>query len=147
MRLISLLWGIVALLRMVLAFIPLLGCGNWFLIPFAAVGALIAAIALLFTSAGNRGRAKTGLVLNGLVIVVGVLRLTLDGGIIESAFDKAAMHACVCMRWVRVSGGGISLASAPCPTSRQQHASNSRVPLQRCDTASQRVLRRMAGVN
>lgn len=49
MRLISLLWGIVALLRMVLAFIPLLGCGNWFLIPFAAVGALIAAIALLFT--------------------------------------------------------------------------------------------------
>ncbi|MBV6810021.1 hypothetical protein KWH19_09450 [Xanthomonas campestris pv. pennamericanum] len=76
---ISLLWGIVALLWMVLAFIPLLGWGNWFLIPFAAVGALIA---LLFTSAGNRGRAKTGLVLNGLVIVVGVMRLTLGGGII-----------------------------------------------------------------
>ncbi|AKO22000.1 membrane protein [Xanthomonas oryzae pv. oryzae] len=74
--------GIVALLWMVLAFIPLLGWGNWFLIPFAAVGALIAAIALLFTSAGNRGRAKTGLVLNGLVIVVGMLRLTLGGGII-----------------------------------------------------------------
>lgn len=53
MGLISLLWGIVALLWMVLAFIPLLGWGNWFLIPFAAVGALIAAIALLFTSAGN----------------------------------------------------------------------------------------------
>lgn len=79
MGLISLLWGIVALLWMVLAFIPLLGWGNWFLIPFAAVGALIA---LLFTSAGNRGRAKTGLVLNGLVIVVGVMRLTLGGGII-----------------------------------------------------------------
>lgn len=126
---------------------PLLGCGNWFLIPFAAVGALIAAIALLFTSAGNRGRAKTGLVLNGLVIVVGVLRLTLGGGIIESAFDKAAMHACVCMRWVRVSGGGISLASAPCPTPASSTQATARVPLQRCDTASQRVLRRMAGVN
>ncbi|WP_184551853.1 hypothetical protein [Xanthomonas arboricola] len=79
---ISLLWGIVALLWMVLAFIPLLGWGNWFLIPFAALGALIAAIALLFISAGNRGRAKTGLLLNGLVIVVGVIRLSLGGGVI-----------------------------------------------------------------
>lgn len=82
MGLISLLWGIVALLWMVLAFIPLLGWGNWFLIPFAALGALIAAIALLFISAGNRGRAKTGLLLNGLVIVVGVIRLSLGGGVI-----------------------------------------------------------------
>ena len=44
MGLISLLWGIVAMLWMVLALIPLLGWGNWFLIPFAAVGAIIAAI-------------------------------------------------------------------------------------------------------
>jgi len=80
--LISLLWGIVALLWMVLAFIPLLGWGNWFLIPFAAFGALIAAIALLFTSVGNRGRAKTGLLLNAVVIVVGVIRLGLGGGVI-----------------------------------------------------------------
>ncbi|NMI16713.1 hypothetical protein E1J29_05840 [Xanthomonas hortorum pv. vitians] len=71
-----------ALLWMVLAFIPLLGWGNWFLIPFAAVGALIAVIALLFTAAGNRGRAKTGLLLNAVVIVVGVIRLGLGGGVI-----------------------------------------------------------------
>ncbi|MEG8115711.1 hypothetical protein, partial [Xanthomonas hortorum] len=76
---ISLLWGIVALLWMVLAFIPLLGWGNWFLIPFAAVGALIAAIALLFTAAGNRGRAKTGLLLNAVVIVGGGVPLGLGG--------------------------------------------------------------------
>ncbi|MBL9197019.1 hypothetical protein VB151_15875 [Xanthomonas fragariae] len=79
---ISLLWGIVALAWMMLAFIPFLGWGNWFLIPFAAVGAVIAAIAVLLTSAGNRGRAKTGLLLNGLVIVVGVIRLSLGGGVI-----------------------------------------------------------------
>ena len=36
MGLISLLWGIVALLWMIVALIPLLGWGNWFLIPFAA---------------------------------------------------------------------------------------------------------------
>ena len=82
MGFISLLWGIVALLWMILAFIPLLGWGNWFVIPFAAVGVIIAAIGLLFTSAPNRGRAKIGLILNGLVIVVGVIRLSLGGGVI-----------------------------------------------------------------
>ncbi|MBB3276084.1 MULTISPECIES: hypothetical protein [Pseudoxanthomonas] len=82
MGLISLLWGIVAMVWMVLALIPLLGWGNWFLIPFAAVGAIIAAIGVLFTSAGNRGRAKTGLVLNGIVIVVAIGRLMLGGGIV-----------------------------------------------------------------
>jgi len=46
------------------------------------VGAIIAAIGVTFTSPGNRGRAKTGLVLNGLVIVVAVGRLMLGGGIV-----------------------------------------------------------------
>ena len=82
MGLISLLWGIVAMLWMVLALIPLLGWGNWFLIPFAAVGAIIAAIGILFTRTGRRGRAKAGLVLNGIVIVVGIIRLSLGGGIV-----------------------------------------------------------------
>lgn len=82
MGLISLLWGIVAMLWMILALIPLLGWGNWFLIPFAAVGAIIAAIGIALTSREKRGRAKTGLVLNGIVIVVGIFRLTLGGGVI-----------------------------------------------------------------
>ncbi|UOV04034.1 hypothetical protein MUU77_01555 [Pseudoxanthomonas sp. F37] len=82
MGLISLLWGIVAMVWMVLALIPLLGWGNWFLIPFAAVGAIIAAVGILFTRTGNRGRAKVGLVLNGLVIVVGIFRLSLGGGLV-----------------------------------------------------------------
>src|SRR5690606_23544960 len=82
MGLISLLWGIVAMIWMIVALIPLLGLGNWFLIPFAAVGALIAAIGVLFTAPGNRGRAKTGLALNGLVIVVGVVWLMVRGGVV-----------------------------------------------------------------
>ncbi|KRG75628.1 membrane protein [Stenotrophomonas ginsengisoli] len=82
MGVISLVWGIVALLWMLLAFIPLLGWGNWFMIPFAAVGAIIAAIGLLFTRSENRGRARTGLILNGIAIVVGVVRLGLGGGFI-----------------------------------------------------------------
>lgn len=82
MGVISLVWGIVALLWMLLAFIPLLGWGNWFMIPFAVVGAIIAAIGLLFTRSENRGRAKTGLILNVVAIVVGVARLGLGGGIL-----------------------------------------------------------------
>ena len=82
MGLISLLWGIVAMIWMVLALIPLLGWGNWFLIPFAAVGAIIAATGILFTRSEKRGRAKTGLLLNGIVIVVAVVRLGIGGGIV-----------------------------------------------------------------
>ena len=82
MGLISVLWGIVALCWMVLALIPLLGIMNWLLIPFAAVGAIIAAIGILFTRTENRGRAKAGLVLNGIVIIVGIVRLSMGGGVI-----------------------------------------------------------------
>ncbi len=80
MGLISLLWGIVAMLWMVLALIPVIGITNWLLIPFAAVGAIIAAIGILFTRTQHRGRAKTGLVLNSIVIVVAIFRLSLGGG-------------------------------------------------------------------
>ncbi|KGM54926.1 membrane protein [Lysobacter arseniciresistens ZS79] len=82
MGLISLLWGVVAMIWMVVALIPLLGWGNWFLIPFAAIGAVIAAIGIALTSPEKRGRAKAGLVLNGIVIIVGIVRLSLGGGII-----------------------------------------------------------------
>lgn len=81
MGLISLLWGIVAMLWMVLALIPIVGITNWLLIPFAAVGALIAAVGILFTGSGGRGRAKAGLVLNGIVIVVAAIRLSISGGL------------------------------------------------------------------
>ena len=82
MGLIILVWGIFAMLWMVLALVPLLGWGNWFLIPFAAMGAVIAAIGIALTTPEKRGRAKAGLVLNALVIVVAVTRLSLGGGIL-----------------------------------------------------------------
>lgn len=82
MGLISLLWGIFALLWMLLALIPLLGWGNWFLIPFAAIGAIIAAIGIATTAREHRGRAKAGLVINAIVIVVAIVRLNLGGGVI-----------------------------------------------------------------
>ena len=82
MGLISLLWGIVAMIWMVLALIPFIGILNWPLIPFAAIGAIIGAIGIGITSPGNRGRAKAGLVLNAIAIIVGIVRLNLGAGII-----------------------------------------------------------------
>jgi hypothetical protein len=82
MGLISVVWGIVAMLWMLLALVPLLGWGNWFLIPFAVVGVIIAALGVLFSRSGPRGRTKTGLVLNVLVILVAIVRLHLGGGVL-----------------------------------------------------------------
>ena len=82
MGLISVLWGVVAMIWMVFALIPVIGITNWLLIPFAAIGAIIAAIGIAITSREKRGRAKAGLVLNGIVIIVAIWRLGLGGGII-----------------------------------------------------------------
>ena len=71
-NLISLIIGVVALLLALVAFIPLLGWANWLIIPLAIVGAVIGAV----------GPAKTGRNLNLFVIVVGVVRLSLGGGIL-----------------------------------------------------------------
>ncbi|WP_162888009.1 hypothetical protein [Sphingomonas mesophila] len=71
-KIISLLIGVVALLCAVVAFIPLLGWANWLIIPLAAVGAGIGLI----------GRSKSGAALNIFVILIGVMRLSLGGGII-----------------------------------------------------------------
>ena len=40
MGLISVLWGVVAMIWMVFALIPVIGITNWLLIPFAAIGAI-----------------------------------------------------------------------------------------------------------
>ena len=69
---VSLIIGIVALLCAVVAFIPLLGWANWLIVPLALIGAGVGA-----ASQSNSGRN-----LNLFVVVVGILRLMLGGGII-----------------------------------------------------------------
>ena len=70
-NLVSLLIGGVALILALVAFIPLLGWANWLIIPIAIIGAGVGMI-----SGSNSGRN-----LNLFVIVIGVLRLMLGGGI------------------------------------------------------------------
>ena len=71
-NIVSLLIGLVALILAVIAFIPLLGWANWLIIPLAVIGA---GVGLLSSS-------KAGRNLNLLVIVIGVVRLILGGGIL-----------------------------------------------------------------
>jgi hypothetical protein len=82
MGLIGMLWGLVSLLGTLLAFIPLLGWGNWFMIPISAVGLAISGIGYALTSPPRRGRAHVGLWLNGVAILIGVVRLQLGGGLV-----------------------------------------------------------------
>ena len=72
LNIVSLIIGLVALVCAAIAFIPLLGWANWVIIPLAVVGAGIGAM-----SSSNMGRN-----LNLFVIVVGIVRLMLGGGII-----------------------------------------------------------------
>ena len=70
-NLVSLIIGFVALVCAVIAFLPFLGWANWLIIPLAIIGAAVGMI-----SRGTAGRN-----LNLLVIVIGVVRLMIGGGL------------------------------------------------------------------
>ncbi len=70
-NLISLIIGAIALLLAIVAFLPLLGWANWLIIPLAIIGAVVGMI-----SSGTAGRN-----LNLVVIVIGIVRLMLGGGL------------------------------------------------------------------
>jgi hypothetical protein len=67
----SLIIGIVALILAIIAFLPLLGWANWLIIPLAIIGAVV----------GMISRSTAGRNLNLIVIVIGIVRLMLGGGI------------------------------------------------------------------
>ena len=69
---VSIIIGIVGLIFAAIAFLPFLGWANWLVIPLAIIGAAIG-----FMSRGTAGRN-----LNVFVIIVGVVRLMLGGGIL-----------------------------------------------------------------
>jgi hypothetical protein len=71
-NLVAILIGLVALVSAAVAFIPLLGWANWFILPLAVIGAGIGQL-----SAGS----KAGRNLCIVVILIGALRLMLGGGI------------------------------------------------------------------
>ena len=71
-NIVSLIIGLVAMLLTAVAFLPLLGWANWLIIPLAVIGAGIGAVS----------SAKAGRNLNLIVILIGIIRLSIGGGIL-----------------------------------------------------------------
>ena len=72
LNLASVIIGLVALVLALVAFLPLLGWANWLIIPLAIIGAVV----------GMSSRSTAGRNLNLFVILIGVVRLVLGGGIL-----------------------------------------------------------------
>ena len=82
MQILSLVWGILAILGLGIAFVPCLGSLNWLNIPFAIVGLIVSFVAKSQVPGGRSGAAMAGIVLNGIAIILGVIRLVLGGGVL-----------------------------------------------------------------
>lgn len=72
MNIASIVLGVIAVLALLVGFIPLLGWTIWFLVlPVALIGVVL----------GVMSRERGGLTLNVVVLVLAALRLFLGGGI------------------------------------------------------------------
>lgn len=72
LNIVSIIIGIIALVMAIPSTIPLLGWGNWFVLPVAIIGVGIGAL-----SSSNKGRNFCL-----IVLAIAVVRLMLGGGII-----------------------------------------------------------------
>ena len=70
MQVFSLLWGIVAIIGMLIGFVPLLGALNWLNIPCAGVGIIFSAVGV----GGSRGLQANGCVSSHLLYDCPLLR-------------------------------------------------------------------------
>jgi hypothetical protein len=82
MQMLGLVWGIVAILGMGVAFLPCLGALNWLNIPFSLVGLIISVIATSQAPADKKNLAIIGIVLCAVAAAFGLIRLVLGGGIL-----------------------------------------------------------------
>jgi hypothetical protein len=82
MQVLSLVWGILAICGMVVAFFPCLGSLNWINIPFSVVGLIISIIALVTSQDPRKGAAIAGVVLCAAAAFFGFIRLILGGGVL-----------------------------------------------------------------
>lgn len=82
MQVLSLVWGILALLGVLAALAPFFGALNWLLIPFAIVGAVVSAIVTGMAPEDQRGKSTAGLICCGIAAVLGLIRLIAGLGVV-----------------------------------------------------------------
>ena len=79
----SLVFGILALLGMLVGFIPCFGALNWINIPFAFIGLIVSIVALSNNrEAKSKNGALAGLIMCLCAMFFGLFRLFLGGGIL-----------------------------------------------------------------
>jgi len=82
----SLVFGILAIVGMVIGFIPCLATINWLNIPFATIGLIIGIISLIKNDSPNKTSGITGIILCSIAVIFGLIRL-----IISLAFGGGAI--------------------------------------------------------
>lgn len=82
MHVVSLVWGVLALLGMLVAFLPCLGSLNWLNIPFSLVGLVLSIFALATVPVTKRNAALAGFLCCLAAVLIGAVRLMLGGGVI-----------------------------------------------------------------
>jgi disulfide bond formation protein DsbB len=82
MSTISLIWGILALVGMLVGFFPCLGSLNWLNIPFSGVGLIVSIVALAQATPEQKGAAVAGTVSCSIGVALGFIRLMAGGGIL-----------------------------------------------------------------
>jgi len=81
-QLICLIWGILSVAGMLLAFVPCLGFLNWANIPLAIIGLGFSAVTYSKLDVhANRTNSKIGMILCGVAVLFGAFRLFLGGGL------------------------------------------------------------------
>ncbi len=82
MQILSLIWGILAFIGFFIALLPCVGALNWLNIPFAAIGLVVSIIAVVKGKPGSNGGAIVGLILCGIAVFFGLIRLIIGGGLV-----------------------------------------------------------------
>lgn len=82
MQVLGLIWGVLAIIGMIIGFFPCLGALNWINVPFSGIGIVISGIAL--GTAGDKPKSSSivGLVLCTIALLFGIVRLFMGGGLV-----------------------------------------------------------------
>jgi hypothetical protein len=82
MRSASLVMGILSICGMLFGFIPCFGAFNWVNIPFSIIGLIVSVLAYVNEDGLPKGNVAAGIVMCGMAIFLGLIRLFLGGGIV-----------------------------------------------------------------
>ncbi len=83
MQILSLVWGILSIVGMFVAFLPCLGSLNWLNIPFSVIGLIVSIVALSKVKPEEKkGNAIAGIVGCGIAVLFGLIRLIMGGGVV-----------------------------------------------------------------